>query len=490
MPAWDTPQRNQGNYRLDWFRGKKETTICCHGPRWVWKNITSDPVAQTCKSKRRYAAGFFFSGTDDERNTDAYFINTITYQIAVAIPELQPYISRIIAADSTILSRSLDSQTKGLLLEPLRQLRSDHPNFSQNFPSFVIVVDAVDECGKLGDQCRVIAALAEIVSDGSFPLACLFACRFNPHIERGILTTLTGQIQGQVILGKDGNAERADIRAYLRANVDRIRNNHAFGDRIPQEWPLESDLETIVSKSGGQFIYASTVIRYVESLDNDPHERLQHILGISSTKSGEDPFAALDALYRALMSLVKNLAAAIEILGIELVRSSSQFWMPRIMKYRFDFKGHFRSLDGDIVLAPLASVLKYKNGHITFYHLSFAEFLLDSTRSQEHFVRPMHWQRWIVLRFVPALYDRLSHPSNHVPTLSFLSDTIYLIKEAKPGTELHQAINDGMALVTDYPKSLSSGGDSNIWPFVTCVFLVQFQFYISIDVRSHPVDHY
>ena len=102
---------------------------------------------------------------------------------------------------------------------------------------------------------------------------------------------------------------------------------------------------------GGQFIYASTVIRYVKSPKHNPHERLRDILGISATKSGEDPFAELDALYRVLMSSVVNLSVAIEILGIHLdtqyreIQVQVQETLP---------------LAGCGNRAPLASVLKYE----------------------------------------------------------------------------------------------------------------------------------
>ena len=466
--------------------GEKKPLFIVLGPAGSGKTALLNTMALTCTEKGYCVGSFFFSGTDADRNNDACLVSTITstYQIAEAIPELRPYVAQAIENQPSILYRSLESQARSLLLEPLRQLRCNYPAFS--FHPRVVIIDALDECGKLEDQGRVIAMLGEVLSDESFPFICLLSSRFNPHIEHEISTTLTAHIHDQVILGKDGDAERADIRTYLHANIDRIRKKHTFGNRIPKEWPLESDLETIVKRSGGQFIYASTVIQYVGSPKHNPHERLRYVFAISSTIVGEDPFAELDALYLALMSSVENLVAAIEILGVALVRSSSQFWMPELMKFFFDFNEHFRSLDGDIVLAPLASVLKYEDGCITFYHLSFAEFLLDSTRSQEYFVQLINWQKRIVSRLVPFFYDRLCRAT---PTSYLLLDTLYLIEEAKPGTDLHQAINDGIALVTNHPKRLPSVGNYNIWPFVTFGFVVQLQFNISIDVRSHPVDH-
>jgi len=468
----------------NWIKmaGEKKPLFVVLGPAGSGKTSFLNTMALICKENGYYAGSFFFSGTDADRNNDARLISTITYQIAEAIPELRPYVARAIENDPSILNHPLESQAITLLLEPLRQLRRNYPAFS--FHPRVVIIDALDECGEFGDQCRVIAMLGEALSDGSFPFVCLLSSRFGPHIEQEISTALTTYIQDQVILGNNSDAESADVRAYLTASVNRIRNEHALGKHIPREWLLEFDLETIVRKSGGQFIYASTVVTYIESPDHDPHERLQYISGISPMKSGEEPFATLDGLYLALMSSVENLDAAIEILGIQLVRSSSQSWTPLVMKHWFDFKAHFRSLDSDLVLAPLASVLKCKDGRITFYHLSFSEFLLDSTRSQKYFVQPMKWQKWMVSRLVPSFYDRAS---NHV-FLYFLSfDTLYLIGVAGPGTDLHQAIDEGLAL-TNHPDRLPPRGIFNIWPFVTWAFVGQFQFHVSINVRPHIVD--
>jgi len=54
----------------------------------------------------------------------------IIYQIAEVIPELRPYVTRIIEAEPSILDRSIEEQTHRLLLEPLRQLSTDYPGLS------------------------------------------------------------------------------------------------------------------------------------------------------------------------------------------------------------------------------------------------------------------------------------------------------------------------------------------------------------------------
>jgi len=49
-------------------------------------------------------------------------INIIIYQIVEVIPELRPYVARIIEAEPSILDRSIEEQMRRLLLEPLRQV--------------------------------------------------------------------------------------------------------------------------------------------------------------------------------------------------------------------------------------------------------------------------------------------------------------------------------------------------------------------------------
>ena len=70
--------------------------------------------------------------------------------------------------------------------------------------------------------------------------------------------------------------------------------------------------------------------------------------------------------------------------------------------------------------------------------------------------------------------------------MKIVPDVLHLIEEAKPGTDLHRAIDDGLALVVNH---LPSGGDFNIWPFVTSYFFDQLHFKILLDVCPHALAH-
>jgi len=386
----------------------KKPLFLVQGRIGTGKTTLLNTISQRSKADGYYAAGYFFSGTDHARNTPGRFINTITYQVAEAIPEFRPYVARIIEAGPSILDRSIESQTQRLLLEPLRQLKADYPEFFVR--PHVIIIDALDECGELNDQIRVITALTELLKQEHISFLCLLSCGLNLPIAREISTTHAALIHNRIILGKDEKTEKADIWAYLGASFTRIRDKHVLRTHIPNDWPAESDLETIVKRSGGLFIYPATIIRHLESTSNHPHEELGTILQILTTKREVDPLAELDRLYQTLMSLVENLTGinTAQILGLHLVRSSPNFWIPKTVEYAgtFNFENHFRSLNADFILAPLASVLECAGGHIRFYHLSFAQFLLDPARSGKYFVHPETWQHKVVSQLVQAFYDR------------------------------------------------------------------------------------
>ena len=403
-------RKNQIETIMQWIEeeAEKKPLFVVLGSAGCGKSSLLRTISHLSDAKGYLAATFFFSSTDSKLKTDSEppLINTIAYQIATAIPQLRPYVARIVDADPTILSRSFESQITNLLLQPLSQLQEEYPMFS--FRPRVIVIDALDECGDLDDQLRVISALSGILSHRSFPFICVISTRYNAHIENQLSKLLVPHVHDQVILGNaESNTERADVYAYLSANISRIRDNHTFQRYIPHGWPADSDVETIVERSSGQFIYAATVIKYIDSPKHNPCHRFQSVLDISAAGARTDPFTAvLDDLYRSLMSSIENLEAAIEILGIQLVWSSSQFWTPRTLDYTRVFRLHFTSLDADIVLAPLAPVLKCEDDIIQLHHLSFAEFLLDRARSREFFVNPTVWQNWVVSQLVPVFYDK------------------------------------------------------------------------------------
>ena len=71
-----------------------------------------------------------------------------------------------------------------------------------------------------------------------------------------------------------------DIRHFLQDKFDETRLTHPVRSQLPSSWPLSEDIKTFVYKSSGQFIYASTVIKFVSSPQHGPDHRLEIVVDL------------------------------------------------------------------------------------------------------------------------------------------------------------------------------------------------------------------
>ncbi|KAF8997225.1 hypothetical protein BDQ17DRAFT_1203347, partial [Cyathus striatus] len=70
-------------------------------------------------------------------------------------------------------------------------------------------------------------------------------------------------------------------------------------------WPHPDSIEKLVRHSSGQFIYSSTVLKFISSSNHNPASQLEVMLGIWDT-SDSSPLTDLDLLYQEIMSGVKD----------------------------------------------------------------------------------------------------------------------------------------------------------------------------------------
>ena len=69
----------------------------------------------------------------------------------------------------------------------------------------------------------------------------------------------------------------------------------------PRPWPSKGVIDRLVHKSGGYFIYASTVVKFIDE-DFSPQERLDQVLDSAVPSLDSAPFAELDKLYLQILS--------------------------------------------------------------------------------------------------------------------------------------------------------------------------------------------
>ncbi|KAF9451467.1 hypothetical protein P691DRAFT_807829 [Macrolepiota fuliginosa MF-IS2] len=377
--------------------------------------VGKSAIAQTCaeeiKKLGRLGATFFFA-VNIREDTEQFF-PTIAYQLATEFPDYRDLLDQRIRHNRTILKKTMVTQFKALIAEPFQELEKAGKGIGRRM---VIIIDGLDECKKADDQSRIIEIIAAAARDGVTPFCWAFFSRPEPHIEASFTSDDVAQATCMVLLPVSNDAD-SDIELYLRSgfkNTLRRRN-------IPMasQWPSDSDIQTLVKRSKGLFIYAAMVLRDVDQAGS-PSEALRAICTATLDPTDSSLFAGLDAFYMLIMQrippedlptilfLCRLLCGAASYLGSGytsgamrlsnmLGLSAIDFWaicnqLSAVLHVHdhsdsFDFS-QFGDTDHPFWHATPVFVEELRahvnsrlGGAIHFYHKSFYDFLVDPTRS-------------------------------------------------------------------------------------------------------------
>ena len=347
------------------------------------KSAVAQTVAEKYASERRLAASFFFSRRDLERRTTQHVVPTLTTQLLAFLPSIRPAIIKALEDDYMIPMKVLREQMEKLLLEPL-STATETPD-----KPLLIVLDALDECDDEGLVSELVTLVAFLPRRTTLPLRLLITSRSEPWLRaqfhRPDISTLTLSLEIHAFSAKD------DIRSYLRRALDDTYDQHfQVMKHIPRPWPSSDELERVVNKAGGLFIFALTVAKFVGDKMHNPVERLQAILEDKATVSAGSAYTDLDSLYRDAISVFPDPDVSRLVLGVVYCMAVplSVSALHRLLQ-RPD-------VDARIIIPALNSVLlASEDGKqpIQFYHTSFRDFLIDPRRSQKFAINPNAYHR-------------------------------------------------------------------------------------------------
>lgn len=201
------------------------------------------------------------------------------------------------------------------MIGPLLQLK-DSGYFIRNPSSRIVVIDGLDECNNPEVQCYILEVIAGVLQQYDLPLLFLITSRPEQHLTAAFNFGSLEKNTTRLALD-DKFLPDDDIRVFLRDSFVKVKQTHPLKAHIPSGWPAPDLTKAIIQKSSGQFIYASTLMKYIASIRHRPMVRLQEMLGVqpSQNESGT-PFSELDAIYIHLFPSVSNIQAVLRIMGI------------------------------------------------------------------------------------------------------------------------------------------------------------------------------
>ena len=318
---------------------KKTCILWLRAPAGSGKSAILQQIAENFHNSGELSASFFFPRTATKRNTETFLIATLASQLATSIPATKPLIERAIEQDPYIFDRVLSKQMLCLVVNPLVHA-SLHPESGPPWPT-LLVIDGLDECNGGERQAEILRVLrmALLLLRSSLPtLYLLIASRPEPAIV-AVFDNELSDITHRLVLDDTYHPDR-DIALFLRSSfADIIRRRHAPFPSIsslPQPWPPENVISFLVEKSSGQFIFAATVIRFIDVDRKIPAARLQLILDIccsvDSSSFTTNPFAPLDELYSHVLKSSEETERAISILGAIFCLHTDQSPTPELLK--------------------------------------------------------------------------------------------------------------------------------------------------------------
>lgn len=276
----------------DWADGKDNQLIFwLNGLAGTGKSTISRTVARKYSEQNRLGASFFFSRGGGEVGRADMFVTTIASQLASTVPSLRGHISDAVKEHGDISNRSLSEQWRQLVIRPLSKLRADsHPS------SYILVIDALDECQGEEEVQIIPRLLAEIRSLRAVPVRIFLTSRRETPIRHGFYEVAETEHQDFVLQSISLSIVDRDIGTFFKYKFGLIgRQKKSLG----AGWPGEETVSQLVQMASGLFIWAATACRFIEEVDKAffIRKRLATILHTQLSMAENQPEKCLNEVY-------------------------------------------------------------------------------------------------------------------------------------------------------------------------------------------------
>ncbi|KIJ31737.1 hypothetical protein M422DRAFT_36109 [Sphaerobolus stellatus SS14] len=331
--------------------------------------LTADPgagkstIASTIVSElaqSRCVPYFFFKRGDPARSDPTNVWKTVAFSLAQH-PLLKEELFKQ-TANPIATGGSIRDVFDYLIKQPLTKMGD---KLSEYPP--IVVLDAVDECDS---EHRGYPSLIEVITSwnrlpSSYKL--LVTSRHHEKLEESL--SCYAHI-GSIATGNQvTSSSNHDIRTFIEAKVKQIFQRKRKSP-LPSHWGSERNIEKLVERAAGLFIWASTVLEFIST---DPEVRLRDILESPVRGSGtinqlyEDILQASSSTFSP--DTVKKILETITIAKTDIRYDA--------LAGLLDDKAEATTIEN--VLSSLSSVILSFEDIVTMRHQSFRDFLLNGS---------------------------------------------------------------------------------------------------------------
>ncbi|KAF2008755.1 hypothetical protein BU24DRAFT_359758, partial [Aaosphaeria arxii CBS 175.79] len=253
------------------------------------KSTISRTVAREYHQQQRLGASFFFSRGGGDVGHAGTFATSIAFQLAHNVPASRQHIRSAVKERSDITNQSLRDQWRHLVLDPLSKLEGSL--------SYVLIVDALDECDDESDIQIIVQLLGEARSLERVRLRVFLTSRPEVPIRHGFFQIPNAEHQDFLLHNISPSIVDNDISLFLQHYLRIVGQERS----LDVDWPGPETIEQLVRRACGLFIWAATAWRFIRDGKKFAARRMETILA-SNSSTAAAPEKHLNEIYVTVLN--------------------------------------------------------------------------------------------------------------------------------------------------------------------------------------------
>ena len=409
-----------------------------NGMAGTGKTSIAYSLSERLDKKEILGASFFCSRSASREVRDAsLIIPTIASTLSQVSPMLRSAISKVVEEKPDVGSwHKISDQFRLLLVDPIKSV------LNSSLKTYVVVIDALDECTVLEAVEKFIHAVVEFAPD--MPLKFFISSRDTIEILSAFHQnpTYTPMVVSLHTIKK--TVVQEDIKLYLRTSLSAI----VAKKPLPIPWPPVDEFDILLERSDGLFIYAATALRDIGARSVDFRERLTHITRLTPAMMLT---GVIDSLYNDIMrEAFRSPLAPKDISRRHEILSAVVFLTVPLSMDAIACLLSIDSLQAQFALEPFRSVIHVPPtadiSPVTIFHTSFSDFIVNPSRCEEPFrLDESEGHRMLTVQCLRCLNQYLKRNIWNLGTNTTVS---YAVPEALRYSCLHWASHFAEALET------------------------------------------